>query len=102
VVEVPLDRGVDVQVRNQLGDTPFMVAALQGYSEVVEALLSQSRDATKAVLNSRNLGETPLTLAASQGHTETVKVLLNHGADANTQTEEGKPLMKADRETTRR
>jgi len=41
VVEVPLDRGVDVQVRNQLGDTPFMVAALQGYSEVVEALLSQ-------------------------------------------------------------
>jgi len=31
---------VDVQVRNQLGDTPFMVAALQGYSEV-EALLSQ-------------------------------------------------------------
>jgi len=73
VVEVPLDRGVDVQVRNQLGDTPFMVAALQGYSEVGGATVSSGMQQS-SVLNSRNLGETPLTLAASQGHTETVKV----------------------------
>jgi len=36
----PTDRGVDVQVRNQLGDTPFMVAALQGIAKW-EALLSR-------------------------------------------------------------
>jgi len=39
VVEVPTE-GVDVQVRNQLGDTPFMVAALQGIASCGGATVS--------------------------------------------------------------
>jgi hypothetical protein len=74
-----------------------MVAALQGHSKIVEALLCRVEpQQLQSVINSKNLGETPLTLAATQGHIETVKVFLDYGADPNTQTDDGKTaLMKA-------
>ncbi|BDI17374.1 hypothetical protein ANSO36C_31760 [Nostoc cf. commune SO-36] len=47
-----LNKGADVQIKNRLGDTPLLVAALQGHSHIVEALLRSGGD-----INEKNLGE---------------------------------------------
>ena len=67
---------VDVNGRDEHGNTSLIEAARFGHDEVVTALLT-----AKADINAKNdEGKTALMLAAEGGHDETVKVLTVAGA----------------------
>jgi ankyrin repeat protein len=102
---------VDLQARNDIGDTPLMAAALYGDGAIVEMLIKAGSDvnavnparatalmraatfqdktrllvAAGANVNARSrMGNTPLILAARRaGNSQTVTFLLDRGADAN-------------------
>jgi len=58
-------------------DTPLIVAAAYGHTEVVKLLLERG-----AHVNTGNEGgETALHYAARHGHTKVMQILLEHGAD---------------------
>lgn len=119
-----LRRCTPPDIRDADGNTPLMVAALHGTTEMVEMLLERgadpravnkrgvttllwgARDADKvrlliehgADLNARsNLGNTPLmAAAASPGSAAAVAILLDHGADMTAKNERGRtPLRMA-------
>jgi ankyrin repeat protein len=60
-----LDRGADVNARQQLGFTPLHAAAGNGDEAMADLLLARGADAT---LKSDD-GKTPADVAAERGHT---------------------------------
>jgi len=74
-----LNEGIDIDTRNNNGETPLHVAARKGHLKVVELLLTKG-----AELDARNkYSMTPTHRAAYAGHVEVVKLLLSKGADVN-------------------
>ena len=67
---------VDVNARDEHGNTPLIEAARFGHDEVVAALLTAKAD----VKAKNDEGKTALMLAAEGGHDETVRVLTQAGA----------------------
>lgn len=68
-----------INSRNGSDLTPLMMAAMNGYHEVVEVLLRGG-----AEIDARNKsGFTALMLAAQKGHAHVVRQLLQAGADAH-------------------
>lgn len=68
------------------GTTVLMMAAMNGYNEVVLELLSSG-----ALVNATNKsGYTALHLAAKNGHAEVVRLLLQGGADKTMRDSSGK------------
>jgi len=111
-------QGVDVNVRNQGGDTALHLAAVNGHVETMKALVQLGLDVnardelrgtplheaaangqTEAVQALFRLGadvcardqddDTALHLAAITGHAQTVQILLELGADAHAQNQDG-------------
>ena len=81
-----LEHGADVNVQSDdYGSSPLMLAAVEGHTEIVTALLEKG--ANTALTN--HAGQTALISAAREGHVEVVKVLLAAGADANAKTPAG-------------
>jgi ankyrin repeat protein len=84
--------GIDRQFQlNELiyaqgGMTPMLLAARQGYSDTVSALLDAGVD-----VNERSAGDktTALLIATINGHFDLAKMLLDHGADPNLAAENG-------------
>ncbi|WP_353281703.1 ankyrin repeat domain-containing protein [Wolbachia endosymbiont (group A) of Aleiodes leptofemur] len=77
IVTTLLDRGANVDEKNNDGCTPLHIAAEFGHTEVVIALLDRG-----ANVNEKNNYEwTPLHIAARNSHTEVVTVLLDKGAN---------------------
>jgi ankyrin repeat protein len=75
--EFLVGRGVPVDMRNEAGLTPLMVAATFGNVEVADALLTLGADIT-----ARNPpGHTSLHIAALAGQSGILRLLLDHGAD---------------------
>ena len=73
IAKLLLDRGVDVNERDLLGNTPLHAAVK--YPEMVDLLIGKG-----AYVNSQNfLGETPLHFAVK--YKKTVEILLAKGAD---------------------
>ena len=76
VMEVLIDAGADIEVKNESGHnagrSPLLVASQRGNLRVVEVLVR----AGAGVCVTDNGGETCLTRAAACGHTETVRTLL--------------------------
>lgn len=76
-VKFLVGRGMPVDMRNEAGLTPLMVAATFGNVEVAEALLMLGAD-----IAARNpAGYTPLHIAALAGQADILRLLLDHGAD---------------------
>ena len=77
--------GANVDARNEIGSTPLHLAASNGHSLAIEALLADGAD-----INAGGVGEiTPLHLAAQNGHAATIKALLIGGAPVNAKAKGG-------------
>jgi|GEM_PF-1193126 len=78
-VDILLELGASVHARSADGDTPLILAAVQGSSAVVNRLLDKGSD-----IEARNgHGLTALMEAAFWGNTEVVKTLVERGADVH-------------------
>ncbi len=75
-VEMPLERGPDLNVTNERGDTALWKASLNGHLDIVKLLVEKGAD-----LNVRARDAlTALGRALKSGHDDIVKFLKAHGA----------------------
>ena len=75
VIEVLLaSKGMDVDLSNKLGETPLMIASINGDMPLVQTLVSKK----KALLD--HIGWTPLHYACSKGQLEVSQYLIANGA----------------------
>jgi len=90
VVDVLLAHtGTDVEVRTPQDESPLMLAALKGLTEVCEKLISRDADVNKT-------GWTPLHYAATGGHAVIIQLLLDKHAYIDAASPNGStPLMMA-------
>ncbi|XP_064616471.1 putative ankyrin repeat protein RF_0381 isoform X2 [Liolophura sinensis] len=84
VVQKLLSMGSVVNMSDVDGVTPIMIAASNGYADIVEFLIQRGGRLNRAC--QRRTGETILHLAALNGHLGVVRILVEHGADINSQT----------------
>jgi len=81
---------IEVDKPNSYGETPLMMASIDGDLEMVKTLVEKS----KADVNKS--GWNPLMYACSKGQLEVAKYLVQHGAEVNTTSPNGStPLMMA-------
>ena len=86
-VQAELDKGVDVDTKDDNGSTPLHEAARNGHKEIAELLIANGADMNA---NSDN-GETPLDLAILVGRDEIADLLRKHGGKTGEQLKaEGK------------
>lgn len=72
-----LHGGIDVNARDDHGQTGLMIAACQGWREVVRTLL----EAGAALDHTAKYGLSAVMLAVINGHAEIVQLLADAGAD---------------------
>jgi ankyrin repeat protein len=77
VVQLLLDKGVDVNAANRTGRTALMCAAMAGHADVVKTLLSRGANVHATLPN----GNTALFEAIGRGDAEVLALLLKAGAD---------------------
>ena len=76
VIKFLLERGLDVNARNEWGETALVIAARDGSDALVEILLNNGAD-----LNIRTrAGYSALTMAKDNGHANVAAWLVAHGA----------------------
>lgn len=74
-----LEKGANVNSRNQAGTTPLLLAVAHNNPAMVRLFLEKNAD-----LRARNpLGETPLLKASFWGYLEVARALIKTGADVN-------------------
>jgi hypothetical protein len=73
--KILIDAGAALNMRDNDGDTPMLLAVRTHEHEIVELLLERGADAE--ILN--NDGETALICAANEGHINTIQTLLRGG-----------------------
>ena len=84
VVQLLLEKGVDVEVVIKTGRTPLIDAVVKGEDAIVQMLLEKGANLEASDAS----GMTPLIWAASEGNAAVVKMLLEKGADLEPQDEE--------------
>jgi ankyrin repeat protein len=91
VIELLLkDKNIDVDLSNNHGETPLMIASIQDDLPTVKALVLQN----KARID--HIGWTPLHYACTKGHLEVAQFLVSNGAIVDSRSLNGTtPLMMA-------
>ena len=79
LVKKKIESGADVNIKDNDGNSPLILASSEGCIEIVKLLI----DHGVGVDVKNNNGDTSLYWAAEKGHSEIVKLLLEHGADVN-------------------
>ncbi|XP_075073826.1 uncharacterized protein LOC107802321 isoform X2 [Nicotiana tabacum] len=82
---------LDVNTKDEEGETPVLHAARQGHTATVQYLIEQGADPATPSAS----GATALHHAAGMGHVEVVKFLLSKGVDVDSQSGAGTPLIWA-------
>ena len=77
IVRALLEKGANVQSRNQVGCTPLMIAAWQGKNATLKLLLNYDQK----INTQKDTGYTAIMLAVAGHNIESIKILLEHGAD---------------------
>lgn len=77
--EFLINKGVNLNRRNDSGDSPLSAAAHRGHSECVELLAQHGADMDLPDYE----GHTPLFLACNESHLKCVVTLIEYGADVN-------------------
>jgi ankyrin repeat protein len=80
-VEIFLEGGVDINVRNADEETPLDLASGYGNFEVARFLIEHGADVNCC----DKRGWTPLHIAARNGHLDIVQLLLDHGLGVQVQ-----------------
>ncbi len=75
VVKLLLEKGADLNAKNEFGSTPMLLAVINGKKYIVRLLLEKGVD-----VNAKNRGHTPLEWALIYNNEEIAKLLLAHGA----------------------
>lgn len=76
IVQLFLDKGVDINLEDKQGRTPLVYAAENGHVAIVQLLLHKGADIN---LTDSYGGRTPLSYAAMKGHKAVVQLLLDEG-----------------------
>jgi ankyrin repeat protein len=79
IVNLLLEKGADVNLKDNFGTTPLKSAALNGHMRIVKLLLEKGAD----VNLTDKYDKTPLHWAVFNGHMEIVNLLLEKGADVD-------------------
>jgi ankyrin len=85
IFRVLVDRGLDISIRDEAGNTPLHIAAEFNVPRVVDILL-ESGGCEADIENEAN--STPLHLASKEGHSRIVQTLLEFCADKDTRDAE--------------
>ena len=85
LVEMLLDKGVDVNAKNNGGMTALMFASVGGHNACLEILLDKCADADAKA----NDGTTALMLASAGGHSACLNILSDKGVDVNAKNNGG-------------
>ena len=80
------NKQIDVDLSNKLGETPLMLAAIDGDLPLVKRLVLKN----KAQID--HIGWTPLLYACSKGRLEVAQFLVDNGADVNALSPNGSTL----------
>jgi ankyrin repeat protein len=76
-VEAIKSSSADFNCKDDLGNTPLMLAARNGQAEIISFLVEN-----QAYLNTKNsLGDTALLISCKEGHSVAAQSLINRGAD---------------------
>ena len=90
VAKLVLDRGADIEARNNWGQAPLSRAALLGLNDVVRLLLARGAK----IQDKDHYASSALLEAASGGRGGTVLLLLGQGSDVHDKdTKYGKPVL---------
>ena len=79
VIQVLLNEGIDINLRNKVGQTALQLACQKGYIDFVRLYIKQGADVNMAC----NKGNTPLHEACIGGFVKIVKLLIEAKADTN-------------------
>jgi hypothetical protein len=91
-IKATIKKGANVNVTDEKGQTPLMLASEQGHLGIVQSLLNA--DADIQAIDKR--GENALLIATGKGHLSVVTFLLNATGNPNVQDENGNtPLILA-------
>ena len=83
LIELLIDKGIGVNVKNWTGQTPLHSACRSGNREVVKFLIDKGADVNAKTegQNQRLAGRTPLYNAVMSGNKEIVELLISEGAE---------------------
>lgn len=89
VVQLLLQKGADIEVTDDSGQTPLFQAAENGHEAVVRLLLKKGAD----IEATDDSDQTALLRAAKNGHEAVVQVLLKNGANMELMNRQGECLL---------
>jgi ankyrin repeat protein len=89
LINLAINQGIDVNIKNDIERTLLHVACIKGYIDIVSTLLKEG-----ANMEAKDIeGWTPLYDACENGHHEIVKLLIERGAKIELENNEGvRPL----------
>ena len=93
VVSFLLEKGANIndqEYRDTINQTPIIVAAQHGCTDIVRLLLEAG---IKDINHKNDQGESALLAAAQEGHKQVVQILLDAGADINQPNSDGETAL---------